>query len=96
MHDHADLEWSLPLAADGTVTLDQVKIALLMDIRRSLAPLRCTSFQAIPGYLRAIERAIRSAKRVPRTTQQQRIKENTRRHRQALRRAAEVKRAERP
>lgn len=53
-----DVNWNVR-EADGSITWDRVAIAVLMDIRRSLAPLRCSNFQAIPWKLDEVARQIR-------------------------------------
>lgn len=52
-----DVDWNL---GEGTATWDQVKVAVMMDIRDELKRLNtllhCSNFQQIPRVLRSIRR----------------------------------------
>ena len=75
-----NVEWRLWRNDDNTFANDQVKLALLMDIREGLKPLQqlyCTNFRRIPRTLRAIENSLKP-ERIPRAVA----------HRRAVRRAA--------
>lgn len=59
---HANTRWTLAPASDNTLTWDQVKVAVLMDIRDELQRLNgllhCSNFTGIPTTLRSIRRAM--------------------------------------
>lgn len=60
MARHRDADWNIP---EAPLMWDQVAVAVLMDIRDRLNPLKCGDFLAIPGILRRIEANTSKAKR---------------------------------
>ena len=56
---YRNLNWTIDINADGTIAVDQVQLAVLMDIRDQLITLNkligCPNFVGIPRTLGAIE-----------------------------------------
>lgn len=54
----ANIDWSLPTNQNGTVAIEFVQVALLMDLRDELQKLNrllhCSNFLEIPRILRTI------------------------------------------
>lgn len=57
MRARSNIDWTIP---DGTVSVDQAQLAVLMDIREELRSIRtviqCSNFTQIPTILRSIRR----------------------------------------
>jgi len=67
MARYKDYDWNVCRNADGTYSIDLIKVNLLMDIRDELkrlnALLNCPHFTGIPTTLRSIRRALPSRKK---------------------------------
>lgn len=57
---HKDVSWNLYTNSSGNITLEQVNVAVLMDIRDEMKQLNrlfhCSNFLEIPRILRTIRR----------------------------------------
>lgn len=71
MKTFPNVDWNLPVDANGRITWEMVHVAVLMDIRRELRQLNgllsCPNFTSIPSTLRQIQRNTKKRKRQKRS-----------------------------